>query len=289
MSWISIDTDECTACGVCITRCPQCFSDKEGDIITKANEKTCNLCGHCVALCPTAAITHSEMDMQNFLELDTGLPFEPEPFFHFIRGRRSHRSFEDRPIPKGDLEKLVDLCRYAPTGSNRQGVGLIVIQDRDRIKRLSDYTVDFFENHVDELIREAKEYEAGGMEVPQTTKSALTMLDGLALLVRARKFGFEVIFHNAPVVMIFHSTTETSTPKDDCVIASTTITLAARALSLETCYIGLFEFVANRYEPIVEELNLPPGHKVFSILILGYPTMTFFRTVDRKPMRVQWM
>ena len=289
MSWLSIDRDECTACGVCVTRCPQCFSETENDIITKANDTTCNLCGHCIALCPTMAITHSKMNMDNFIELDRSIKYDAGELFQFMRGRRSHRAFKDKAIPKEDLEKLVDLCRYAPTGSNRQGVGLTVLQDRDRIRRLSDHTVDFFENHIDELVREAQEYEAAGLEVPQITKSALTMLDTLKIIVKARKYGFEVIFHNAPVVMIFHSPTETSTPKDDCVIASTTITLTARALSLETCYIGLFEFVANRFGPIVEELHLPPGHKVYSVLILGYPRLTFFRTVDRKPMRVQWL
>ena len=115
------------------------------------------------------------------------------------------------------------------------------------------------------------------------------MADTLKMVVTARKFGMEVIFHRAPVVMLFHSPTVTSTPKDDCVIASTTVTLAARTLSLETTYIGLFEFVANRYPPIVQELDLPPGHKVFSILVLGYPKLKFLRAVDRKPMKTRWL
>ena len=187
------------------------------------------------------------------------------------------------------LEALADICRYAPTGSNRQTVEITIIQDRDKIQRLADHTVDFFENSIEELEKEAKECEAGGREVPQITKSALTMLDTLKLVVIARKLGMEVIFHRAPAVMLFHSPTETSTPKDDCVIASTTVTLAAKTLSLETCYIGLFEFVANRYQPIVEELGLPPGHKVYSILVLGYPKLKFLRAVDRKPMKVRWL
>ena len=44
-----------------------------------------------------------------------------------------------------------------------------------------------------------------------------------------------------------------------------------------------------RYAPIVEELGLPPGHKVYSILVLGYPKLTFLRAVDRKPMKVRWL
>ena len=95
------------------------------------------------------------------------------------------------------------------------------------------------------------------------------------------------IFHQAPVVLIFHSPEATSAPKDNGVIASTTVALTAMTLGLESCYIGIFEAAAG-YRPIKEELNLPPGHKIFSVLIMGYPSMTYYRTVDRKPIRVRW-
>ncbi len=289
MSWTTIDRELCTQCGICVTRCPMNYREVEGAIESCASGATCNLCGHCVALCPTGAITHHEMDMENFVDIPGGMPVDFEGFKRFVRERRSHRIFEDREVPGEHLEKLADLCRYSPTGSNRQTVQITFLRDRDRIRRLSDHTVDFFERHIDELERKARENEAAGRDLPQTTRSALTLIDTLKRVVAARKFGMEVIFHRAPVVMLFHSPVETSTPKDDCVIASTIVTLAARALSLETCYIGLFEFVANRYGPVVEELNLPVGHKVFSILVLGYPRLKFLRTVDRKPMKVRWL
>jgi nitroreductase len=229
------------------------------------------------------------MDMTNFLEIDQGLQLDTDEFIHFVRSRRSHRSFMEKAIPREELERLVDLCRYTPTGSNQQTVEIMIIQDREMIQQLSDHTVDFFENNLDELKEEAQEYEALGKEVPQIIQSALTMLDVLPLVVIARRAGMEVIFHKAPAVMIFHSPTETSTPKDDCVIASTTVTMAARTLSLETCYIGLFEFVANRYAPIIAALDLPAGHKVFSVLVLGYPNLSFLKTVDRKSMKARWV
>lgn len=289
MSWTSIDPDLCTQCGICVTRCIMNYKKVEGVVTSVAGAATCNLCGHCVALCPTGAITHHKMNMENFVEIPKGFNYDPEAFKLFVRSRRSHRLFRDREVPREDLEKLVEFCRYAPTGSNRQTVEVTILQDRGKIQRLSDHTVDFFENRIEDLEKEARECQAAGREVSQITRSALTMLDTLKLVVTARKFGMEVIFHRAPVVMLFHSPAETSTPKDDCVIASTTVTLAARTLSLETCYIGLFEFVANRYPPIVEELGLPPGHKVYSILVLGYPELEFLRTVDRKPIKVRWM
>jgi nitroreductase/NAD-dependent dihydropyrimidine dehydrogenase PreA subunit len=289
MSWTTIDRELCTQCGICMTRCLMNYKEVDGVITSSASMETCNLCGHCVALCPTDAITHHKMDMGNFVDLDKGVGYDFDGFKSFVRGRRSHRIFEDRQVPREHLGKLVDICRYAPTGSNRQTVEITVLQDRDKIQRLSDHTVDFFENRIDELEKEAREYEAAGKDLPQTTRSALTMVETLKRVVMARKFGMEVIFHRAPAVMLFHSPTETSTPKDDCVIASTTVALAARTLSLETTYIGLFEFVANRYPPIVRELDLPAGHRVFSILVLGYPKLKFLRTVDRKPMKARWL
>jgi hypothetical protein len=34
--------------------------------------------------------------------------------------------------------------------------------------------------------------------------------------------------------------------------------------------------------------KLAPVHKVFSVLIMGYPKPEYLRTVDRKPMEARW-
>lgn len=144
MSWTTINQDLCTQCGICITRCVRNYREEGGEIASNASEATCNLCGHCVALCPTDAITHLKMDMGNFTDLKEEIKFDPLDFINFVRARRSHRRFIDKKVPQKDLETLIDLCRYAPTGSNRQKVEIMVIQDRGKIKRLSNHTVDFF-------------------------------------------------------------------------------------------------------------------------------------------------
>jgi len=267
----------------------QNYREVDGEFISRASQETCNLCGHCVALCPTDAITHHQMEMDNFVSLKSSVDIKFDDLLQFVRSRRSHRRFTDKPVPKADLEKLVELCRYAPTGSNKQLLEIMVIQDREKINRLSNLTVDFFEQKQDWITNEAEEYKKLEKETPQYLTSMLTMLESFKMIGMARKYGYETIFHSAPVVMIFHSPIETSCPKDDCVIASTTTTLAARTLGLETCYIGLFEFVVNIYPPIIDELNLPEGHKVLSVLILGYPELQFYRAVDRLPMKVQWV
>ena len=53
-----------------------------------------------------------------------------------IKKRRSVRVFTGAPIPREDLEKIVDAGRLAATGSNRQPWDFIVITDREMIDRL---------------------------------------------------------------------------------------------------------------------------------------------------------
>jgi nitroreductase len=53
-----------------------------------------------------------------------------------IRKRRSVRQYTGQPIPREDLETIVDAGRLAATGYNRQPWDFIVITDREIIDRL---------------------------------------------------------------------------------------------------------------------------------------------------------
>lgn len=288
MSWVTIDQDKCNGCGVCVLRCASCFSEENEKITAHADMDCCNLCGHCVSLCPTNAIIHTKMDMENFIAVEKEAGIDTDSFIKFIRKRRSQRHFKKKEIPRQDIEKLIDVCRYAPTGANLQGVEIMVIQNQEKIKELSNLTVDFFnilgtsaEKQLDELPLEEKTSKKA--ELLQRTaryKERLTL---------ARETGYDPIFHKAPAVIIFHSHLQTSSAKDDCVIASTTMGLTAMTMGLGTTYIGLYEAAAKNHPPANDALNLPPGHGVFSVLIMGYPKLKYLRTTDRKPIKTTWV
>ena len=53
-----------------------------------------------------------------------------------IRKRRSVRQYTGDPIPREDLEKIVDAGRLAATGSNRQPWDFVVVTDREMIDQL---------------------------------------------------------------------------------------------------------------------------------------------------------
>jgi nitroreductase len=53
-----------------------------------------------------------------------------------IRKRRSVRNYTGDPIPREDLETIVDAGRLAASGSNRQPWDFIVVTDREMISKL---------------------------------------------------------------------------------------------------------------------------------------------------------
>ena len=273
---------------MCARRCTRCFTNNDGVITVHADEECCVLCGHCVALCKTSAITHSRMDMNNFPPISDQTPFGPDEFLQFVRQRRSQRGFKNKPVPRQDLEKLVEMCRYCPTGSNLQTVQIKVITNPEKRQKLSDLTVDYFMDMINQVEKKIKEIVSKGGKIPEDLalqKEIAIRYQGLGL---AKELGIDPILHRAPAVMIFHSPPNPSTPKDDCVIAAQTIVLGAMTMGLGTCYIGLFTKAADHYPPILKALDLSPGNVVHSVLVMGYPSLKYVRGVDRKPMTVQW-
>jgi nitroreductase len=140
-------------------------------------------------------------------------------------------------------------------------------------------------NQVDHQVRAL---QARGEAVPKDLEmlhQRFSRYQGMAL---AREQGMDVIFHNAPAVMLFQSSNMATTPKDDCMIAAHTVTLAAMTMGLESCYIGLFNAAARSDPRTQAALGLPEGNTIYSVLILGYPKLKYRKAVDRKPIKVTW-
>jgi len=286
MNWIFVDESKCTLCGRCLLRCPSVFKKIDGKVVAQADEENCNGCGHCISLCEQQAIVHSELDMTNFPPASEDANFETEQFIRFIRNRRSHRHFKKKIIPRGELETLIDAARYAPTGGNAQAVEVVVVENPGTIKRLSDYTVDFFISAGDRAQELIEQLTTEDKEVPE---SLIRNRRYGTRLKEAREAGLDPIFHGAPAVMIFHASQEKVSAKDDCVIASTTLSLLARTMGIESTYIGLLVIAARENRRINSELQLPPGNEILSTLIMGYPRLKYHYAVDRKPIQTRWV
>ena len=55
-----------------------------------------------------------------------------------LRTTGAVREFTDEAVPDAVLARILDTARFAPSGGNRQGWRLVVLQDRDTRRRLRD-------------------------------------------------------------------------------------------------------------------------------------------------------
>ena len=174
-------------------------------------------------------------------------------------------------------------------GHNDMTVEIVLVTKPERRKQLSGLAVDFMAELAKEDMKKLAELKASGKGTPQQIGELEGMLGFRQMLVQARDAGFDPIFYEAPAVAIFHSPImRTVTPKDNCVIASTTMGLLARTMGLETTYIALFEAASKGHKPLKDALRLPEGNEVLSVLVIGYPKIKFLRAVDRKPIKTSW-
>jgi Fe-S-cluster-containing hydrogenase component 2 len=91
----------------------------------------CISCGQCQAICPTDAVTLHDVPSQS-LEFCDSKSVGFDALAKVVKSRRSIREFKDDPIPPQQLDKMMEVVRFAPTGSNRQSVEWIFVEKRGR-------------------------------------------------------------------------------------------------------------------------------------------------------------
>lgn len=58
-------------------------------------------------------------------------------FTEVVRKRRSIRKYKDTPVPRGDIVKVLEAARIAPSAGHRQPWHFVVVQDRETIGKLA--------------------------------------------------------------------------------------------------------------------------------------------------------
>ena len=73
--------------------------------------------------------------------------------FEAIQGRKSIRRFKQTPVPEGDIKKILDAGRWAPSANNTQPWSFIVIKDKavlkdmaEAVREMIDRMIPFAEN-----------------------------------------------------------------------------------------------------------------------------------------------
>ncbi len=287
---ISINSDNCSKCGICVLSCPVgVYVQHSKDAPpAAANPNICVSCGHCVAVCPRDAITHSSFSAGGVGPVSSLNMPRPDQVIELLRTRRSIRMFQDRPVERSVLEKIVEAAQLAPSSHNRQTTKYVVIQDKglldDIVKvcaRQYAKTVSQLENPlIRNLLFLAMRNQAQLItEITPTLKKLSEDLNK----------GLDKVLRDAPVLIIFHADERQMMPGVNAQLALQNAALMAHALGLGSFYTGYLLAAYERNRSIGKLLSLPPHHRMYGGLALGYPRFPYRKWINKMAPQVKWV
>ncbi len=273
MSLFEIDAEKCNKDGICVAECPvKIITQKGKDAVPEpvpGAEQLCINCGHCVAVCPTGALSHRAMTPEQCPPVKKEWLLDPEQAEHFLRSRRSIRTFKKQAVDQEKLTKLIEIASYAPSGHNIQPVHWQVIYDSERLHELTGMVVDWMRY----MIKEQPE---------------VANMMHMDMVAAAWDLGVDVVCRDAPHLILAHGQKADPTAQNACVIALTYLELAAAPLGLGPCWAGYFNTAAVFWPPLQKALALPEGHTSFGAMMIGYPKFKYHRLPLRNKPQVSW-
>lgn len=273
MAFYTVDFDKCKQDGICVSECPARIikMDKKSGFpfLARDYEQFCINCGHCVAVCPHGAISLKTMGPRDCPPVQKNLLPDFEHAAHFLASRRSIRTYKKQPVERDVVLKLIDIASMAPTGSNKQPVHWLVIEDSSQVSRLAELVIDWMRLMLEEYPQEA-------------------LSRRMDRIVASHVKGEDRICRGAPHIIVAHYSKDVPRAETDCVIALTYWELAAFATGLGVCWAGYLNAAAAVYPPVQKALGLPKGHRSAGALLYGYPKYQYHRIPLRNKPVISW-
>lgn len=190
-----------------------------------------------------------------------------------IGSRRSCRAFEDRPVPRELIERILEASKRSPSYSNTQPWGVAVVSGAARgelAKALYTKASAKAPTNPD-LPTPVRWPEAMAKRAQEHNSRRLAAL-GIAMDDEEEKEKYRLSnfnFYGAPCVLVFHMDASLGPwSKMDMGMFIESVILAAEALGLGTVPQAS---VVGYPEVFREKLGIPKDHKVLMALALGYP------------------
>lgn len=233
-------------------------------------EVSCLKCGHCVAVCPSSSLVHNEMPLEQSPQIDPSLGVTFAQCAQLIKGRRSVRVFKDKKLSSREIERIIDVARYGPTGHNAQEVQWLVINDPAKLEEISAIATDYYR-----------------WSIKNNPASASATI--LQRTLKRQESGEDVFLHGAPAVVVAFAEKNSPLAAVDCSIALAYFDLAARSAGLGCCWGGFFMFGAGAFPPLLEALALPEGCTPYGNMMVGYPEYQFRRIPMRQSAPITYL
>lgn len=273
MTLFTIDIDKCKQDGLCALDCPTGVIHFEGkghfpEMVT-SGDAICIRCGHCVAICPHGALDHSDVPLDQCPPIDKALKLSEAQAEQFLRSRRSVRQFKEGQVDKETLQQLIELARNAPTGSNAQLVEWIVINDREKLRRLCEQVIEWMK---------------GLLKADSESKN----MPYLPMLIKGWEAGRDVILRDAPCLVVAMSPRQDNNGMVNLTLALSYLELAAPVFKLGTCWAGLLQGALAANPALKAEVGIPDDYPYHYPLMIGNAKVRYQRLPVRKAPKIIW-
>lgn len=285
----TVDLSTCKKCHLCAGICPAGIIQSD-DIARFLDDRVhlCIRCGQCMAACPTKSISIEGLSYEkDFFELPQRQEVWQEAFYGLISSRRSIRNFQDKPVPRELLEKIVRAIAFAPPGYTPLTVELTVVNNRELIRGAVPMMAEMYDSllkmQANPFMRPILRSKVGKDTYQVLSRHVLPLMK---VRMPGLKSGSEdTIARGAPAMILFHAPVH----NEDTLIALTFGLLAAHSLGLGACAIGLIPPTINRNPKLKKMFQIPEGNMVLSSMILGYPKYKYSWGIKRSPAGLAWI
>lgn len=260
----TINRDLCIQCGACVDDCPFHIIDMQDGYpaFNPARVHHCIRCQHCLAVCPTGALSIFGLNPENSLPLPHTLPSDKQ-MTALLRGRRSVRFYHPEPLAPEIIAGMLATVAHAPTGKNNRQCLFTVIEERTTM---------------DKLRRETME----GLRRAVAEKRLSEGLGYFRHVVTAWDQGKDIIFRNAPHLLMVSAPPVSTTPDADLLIAMTYFELLAASMGIGTLWNAMIRWAFSVMDSdMYQRLGIPGDHVKGYTLLFGRPAVTYHRTVQR--------
>ena len=281
---ISISSSTCVNCGRCEAICPSVIFGQGEKIPTLRHINNCIVCGHCVAICPTNSVVHNSFPAEKVHAIDPLQLPEPEKVLTLIRARRSNRAFTNQQVSLENLKLIVEAGYRAPTATNAQQVHFTVVTSADKLKEISQFTIDT-------LLASIKL-----LKNPLLKPILKKMMPGVFRYIpifermdAEMKRGNDMVLRGAKAAIFIHTPASMNFGKEDSNLAYQNCSLMAESLGVAQFYTGFVCAASARTKHRKLAQILGTEDVVYAGMALGMSKYQFAKYIDKKDVVVHYI